>query len=121
MIEIETSSESFDRTVTVQFAQPNGTMRQGDFKATFKRASQELVDEMAGDEWKNSEVLGEVLLGVSGIGRKNPETGKTEELPPDEQLAWVRNSPECVNAAVSSFFAATLPANGGSKTSKKRR
>lgn len=119
MIEIDTASESFERNINVQFAQPNGSMRQGDFKARFKRIPQARVEEMMDDQWRNSDVLDEVLVCVSGIGRRNPQGG-VEELPAEEQLDWVRRTVECVNAATSSFFEAMQQGSGGSKTSRKR-
>ena len=38
-----------------------------------------------------------------------------------EQLAWVKQQPECVNAAVVAFFRRMRPARYDAKTSKKQR
>lgn len=117
MIVIDTTSETFTKTVKVRFATNNNTFREGDFKATFKRISKDRLNEMLDPDanYSQSEVLDEVLVGVSGIG-KTP----TEELPPEEQLAWVKNSIECCNAAFRDFFTATRQADGDAKTSRKR-
>lgn len=118
MLLIETRSDTFERTVPVRFAQPGGTFREGEFKATFKRVDKPRLDEMleAENGYTQSDVLDEVLVGVSGIGRS-----ASEELPPDEQLAWVKRSPECCAAAFNSFFAAMRQEPGAGKTSKKPR
>lgn len=118
MIEIGTSDDTFSKTVKVRFATHSGAVREGDFKATFKRIGKTRLDEFLDPEasYTQTEVLDEVLVGVSGIG-KSP----TEELPPDEALAWVRNSIECCNAAFRDFFMAMRQDDGAEKTSKKRR
>jgi len=118
MIEIDLNSDTFTRTVKVRFAQPSGSFREGDFKATFKRIDKARLNAFLDPEagYSPDEVLDEVLLGVSGIGKS-----KTEELPPDEALAWVRNSVECCNAAFRDFFAAMQQEPGAEKTSAKRR
>lgn len=117
MIEIGTSESTFTKTVKVRFATNNNTFREGDFKATFNRISKARLDEFldADAGYTQTEVLDEVLVGVSGIGRS-----ATEELPPDEQLKWVRNSVECCNAAFRDFFTAMRQDDGAEKTSKKR-
>src|SRR5688500_8600029 len=73
---------------------------QGEFQGTYKRIDQEQVDKLLDPDegFSNSAVLDEVLVGVSGIGKGD------QELPADEQLAWVRRTPECVSAAVAAFF-----------------
>lgn len=103
--------------VLVQFQKSGGSVYQGDFMGEFKRVNQERIDEFLDEEqgWRNSEVLDEILVGVSGITRNGTE------LPPDEQLAWVRQTPECVNAAVTAFFRTTRPERYNERTSKKRR
>lgn len=118
MIEIGTPDATFTRTVKVRFATNSNTFREGDFKATFKRIDKARLDEFLDDEagYTQTEVLDEVLVGVSGIGRS-----PTDELPPEEQLTWVRNSIECCNAAFRDFFTAMRQDDGAEKTSKKRR
>lgn len=95
---------------------------EGDFKGTFERITQDEVDLMTGQRaplndpegepriWSNSEVVDRVLKGVSGISDGG------QELPPEEQLAWVKATPECVTAAVSSFFKAMQRAKRAGKT-----
>lgn len=92
---------------------------QGDFKGTFNRLPQERLDELADPDagYSNSEVVDEILVGVSGIAAGTPP----QELPADEQLAWVKQQPECVNAAVAAFFSRMRPARYAGKTSKKQR
>lgn len=118
MLTIDTTSDTFTRTVKVRFATNSGAFREGDFQATFKRITKDRLDEFldADAGYTQTEVLDEVLVGVSGIGRS-----PTEELPPDEQLKWVRSSVECCNAAFRDFFEAMRQDNGAEKTSKKRR
>ncbi|MBN8922347.1 MAG: hypothetical protein J0I96_04550 [Rhodanobacter sp.] len=122
MLTTDTTSDTFTRTVKVRFATESGGFREGDFKASFRRITKERLDEFLDDEagYTQSEVLDEVLTGVSGIGQKG-EDGKIEELPPADQLKWVRNSIECCNAAFRDFFEAMRQDNGAEKTSKKRR
>lgn len=90
---------------------------QGDFKGTFKRLSQERIDELADPEaaFGNSEVVEEILVGVSGI------SDGEKQLPGDEQLAWVKQQPECVSAAVAAFFKRMRPGRYDAKTSRSRR
>lgn len=118
MIEIGTADATFTRNVKVRFATNSGATREGDFKATFKRIDKQRLDEFldADAGYTQSEVLDEVLVGVSGIGRS-----ATEELPPDEAMKWVRSSIECCNAAFRDFFMAMRQDDGAEKTSKKRR
>ena len=101
--------------IKVLVAFMNGT--EGDFTGTFKRLPQSRLDELldASAIVQNSEIVDEVLVGVSGIA---DESG---ELPAAEQLAWVKQQPECVNAAVVAFFKAMRPARYDERTSKKRR
>jgi hypothetical protein len=103
--------------VLVQFQQSGGTVYQGDFVGEFKRVDQARIDDFLDEEqgWRNSDVLDEILVGVSGITRGGVE------MPPDEQLKWVRQTPECVNAAVTAFFRITRPERYNERTSKKRR
>lgn len=100
-------------TVLVEFMDKT----QGDFKGTFKRLNQERIDELADPEagYSNSELVNEILVGVSGISDGD------KELPADEQLAWVKQQPECVSATVAAFFKRMRPARYDEKTSKKRR
>lgn len=111
--DIVDSKRKIEIPVLVEFM--DGT--QGDFTGTFERPSQDELDEMMDPEqpWSNSDVLDKYLTGVSGIGTS------TGELPPEEQLAWVRKTPECVSAAVAAFFKKFRPVRYGEKTSKPRR
>jgi hypothetical protein len=103
--------------VLVQFQKSGGAVYQGDFVGQFRRVTQERTDDFLDEEqgWRNSDVLEEILVGVSGITRGGVE------MPPDEQLNWVKQTPECVNAAVTAFFRAMRPERYNEKTSKKRR
>jgi hypothetical protein len=112
---INDQSETFEQEVLVQFAQMGGTIKQGSFTAEFKRLSQDELDDMPEDE-RNSDLLRRVLKGVKGIG-KSP----SEPLPPAEQLAFVLNSPECVNAAALVFFRVSRPERYDEKTSRTQR
>lgn len=118
MLILDTQSATFTRTVKVRFATDGDAVREGDFKATYKRIDKTRLDQFLDPDagYTQTEVLDEVLVGVSGIGKS-----ATEELPPDEALAWVRNSIECCNAAFRDFFAAMQQDDGAAKTSKKRR
>ena len=122
MIEIGTPDDTFTRTVKVRFATASGAFREGDFKATFKRIDKARLDEFLDPDasYTQTEVLDEVLVGASGIGKRDTD-GKLVELDPDEALAQVRNSIECCNAAFRDFFAAMQQDDGAGKTSKKRR
>lgn len=122
MIEIGTSDATFTKTVKVRFATNNNTFREGDFKATFKRIGKSRLDEFldADAGYTQTEVLDEVLVSVSGIGKRATDDGPIEELPPDEAMAWVRESVECSNAAFRDFFVGMRQADGAEKTSKKR-
>jgi hypothetical protein len=124
MLELGTTdSTTFEKVVKVRFATNNNTWREGDFKATFKRISKTRLDELldADAGYTQTEVLDEVLVGVSGIGRRAPEGGGFVELPPDEALAYVRDSVECCNATFRDFFMGMRQADGDVKTSKKPR
>jgi hypothetical protein len=116
---IETAEEggTVDIKVLVQFKGKGNSVYQGDFMGTFKRLPQERLDELMDpdENYRNSEVLDEVLVSVSGIG------STAGELTPDEQLAWVKRTPECVGAAVTAFFKELRPARYVEKTSKQRR
>lgn len=111
------SAPTVDIKVMVQFKGKGTAVTQGDFMGTFNRLPQERIDELmdADEGYRNSEVLDEILIGVSGIGRAGVE------LPADEQLAWVKKTPECVGAAVAAFFKELRPARYDEKTSRKRR
>ena len=109
------ASATVEIPVLVRFM--NGT--EGEFTGVFKRLAQERIDALADPEaeYRNSEIIDEVLVGVRGIAENDP----SQELPADEQLAWVKQQPECVNAAVVAFFRRMRPARYDEKTSKKRR
>lgn len=99
--------------VDVQFM--DGSL--GDFTGTFARMDQDEIDELMDPEkaYSNSEVVDKVLLGVRGI------TEGDTELPAEEQLAWVKKTPECVSASVAAFFRKLRPARYEEKTSRSRR
>ncbi len=94
----------------------------GEFTGEFSRATQSELDGYLDEGLTNSELLDRVLKKVSGIGRADPEApGKLVELPADEQMAFVRSSPECVEAAALRFFSAMRQERPAEKTSKRRR
>lgn len=107
--------------VLVQF-QRDGVPYQGDFMGQFRRLAQSRIDQLLDEDegFRNSDVLDEVLSSVSGIGRKS-DAGGFEELAADEQMAWVKNTPECVNAAVTAFFRTMRPERYNEKTQKRQR
>lgn len=109
------STETFEKEVLVQFAQKDGTVKQGSFKAEYLRLKQSEIDDLD-DNTPNSTLLDQVLKGVSGISRKGGVS-----MTPEEQHAFVLDSPECVNAAALVFFKATRPERYDEKTSKTRR
>lgn len=123
MIEIGTDNSTFTKTVRVRFATNNNSFREGDFKATFKRLGKARLDEFldADAGYTQTEVLDEVLVGVSGIGKRAAEGAPIEELPAEEAMAYVRDSVECCNAAFRDFFEGMRQDSGAEKTSKKRR
>jgi hypothetical protein len=101
--------------VLVQFKAEGNTTVQGSYTGTFKRLPQAEIDALIDSDTPNSEVLDQVLVGVTGVGDENGE------LSPDEQLAWVKKTPECVGAGVVAFFRELRPARYDEKTSKTRR
>lgn len=118
IIEKAEEGGTVDIKVLVQFKGKGASVYQGDFLGTFKRLPQDRLDTLMDpdENFRNSEVLDEVLVSVSGIGHADGT-----ELPADEQLAWVRKTPECVGAAVVAFFKELRPARYDEKTSSKRR
>ena len=136
MLNVNDNPETFKVKVLVQFAQPNGTVKQGDFMATYRREAPEKVQaaidagvsniELLFRGWVDSTEVDDngtvqprdvdgVLLEVEGIGRS-----PTDPLPAAEALAWVRKSAECVNAAAVAFIKATRAERYIEETSKKR-
>lgn len=117
MLVIQDVSDTFEIKVLVQFQQANGSVKQGDFFATFKRPEQSRIDELLDEDagYTRREVLDEVLQSVRGIGRT-----PSEELSPDDQIAFVKKTPECVAAAFVAFFKAMRPERYIEGTSKKR-
>ena len=115
-VEKQEADATVDIKVLVQFQKSGGSVYQGDFVGQFKRVTQDRVDDFLDDEqgWRNSDVLDEILVGVSGITRGGVE------MPADEQLSWVRQTPECVNAAVTSFFRTMRPERYNERTAKNR-
>lgn len=118
IIEKAEDGGTVDIKVLVQFKGKGNSSYQGDFLGTFARLPQSRIDELMDpdENYRNSEVLDEVLLSVSGIGRADGV-----ELPADEQLAWVKKTPECVGASVAAFFKELRPERYAEKTSSKRR
>lgn len=109
-------AETLTITVLVQFVNENGSITQGDFKGVFRRLPVEEVDDMIDAEppMLNSEIVDRTLISVSGCGRNGVE------LPPEEQLALVKRTPECVNAVVAAFFKVLRPERYNEKTSGRR-
>lgn len=126
MLYLNDASDTFKVKVLVQFSQPDGSIKQGDFMATFSRTDPEKVQQMIDDSVPNIDMLfgyeGEtkkvdgVLLSVEGIGRT-----PSDPLQPAEALAFVKKTPECVNACAFAFLKATRPERYIEETSKKRR
>lgn len=102
--------------VLVQFRNADGSTYQGDFKGTFNRLPNKEIDDMLDAEppMLNSEIVEKVLVGAEGI------SDGEKPMPPDEALAWVKRSPECVNAAVAAFFKELRPERYNEKTSGRR-
>ena len=103
--------------VLVQFATDSGGVVQGEFKATFRRLPMPEIDAMieADPPYSNSETVEKVLVSVSEIGKDG------KELPPEEQLAWAKATPECLSAMVAAFFKSMRPERYNEKTSRKQR
>lgn len=116
MLNIEKATETVDIKVLVQFVQKGGSVYQGDFMGEFRRLPQERIDDLLDNETPNSEIVDEILVGVTGIGRADGSA-----LPADEAMGWVKKTPECVNAAVVAFFRTMRPERYDEKTSKRRR
>lgn len=114
-INAKRKTETIKAVVPVQFHEGDGTVTQGNFTAHFRRISQERIDEMLDANTPNSEVLEEVLDSAEDIFDGDAR------MEPAAAMAWVKNTPECVGAAVAAFFEKLRPADTGSKTSKKRR
>jgi len=116
MLNVDDATQpTFEVKVLVQFAQKGGGVKQGDFMAEFKRKDPAEVDRMVNDDVTHRELIDEVLVGVSGIGRS-----PSEPLPADEALEFVKKSPECVNAAAAAFFKATRAERYVDPISRKR-
>lgn len=117
MFETSKISDTVDIKVLVQFAQKGGTVLQGDFMGEFKRVPQERIDALMDEEagYTVSEVVDEILLGARGLGRDGVE------MSAEEGLAWVKKTPECVQAAYTAFFRAMRPERYNEKTSKRAR
>ncbi|MDZ4812058.1 MAG: hypothetical protein SGI99_05500 [Pseudomonadota bacterium] len=112
---VDDVTQTFEREVLVQFAQPNGTVKQGSFTAEFLRLTQEELDDIPEDE-RNSDLVRRVLKAVKGIGRT-----PSDQLSPEESLKFVLNSAECVNAAAMVFFRVSRPERYDEKTSRTQR
>lgn len=127
MLNLNDKPDTFEVKVLVQFAQPNGTVKQGDFTATFRREKRSIVQEAVDDGLDNGALLFDgwtdrkgaeyngVMIAAGDIG-----SSPTELLPADQALAFVRDSAECTNAAVVAFFKATRAERYIEGTSKKR-
>lgn len=114
-IRIDNITPTLTIEVLVEFHTDRNTTVQGSYIGTFKRLPQEEIDALIDSDTPNSELLDQVLVGVSGVG------GADGELPADEQLAWVKKTPECVSAGAAAFFRKLRPARYDESTSKKRR
>lgn len=110
------AANTIEIKVLVRVWQADGTAYDGDFIGVFKKPTQDQIDEMIEEGWKNSDILDEYLIGVKGIGRS-----ATEPMPEEEALALVRKTPECVSAACVAFFQKFAPERYNAKTSRKRR
>jgi hypothetical protein len=117
MFDISKVKDTFRIAVLVQFATETGGVTQGQFNGTFKRLPNNEIDEMMDAEppLLNSETVDRVLIGVDGIGKDGTE------LPPTEQLEWVKRTPECMAAVVAAFFKNMRPERYNEKTSRKQR
>lgn len=117
MFDTEKVKDRLVIAVLVQFATDTAAIVQGEFKGEFKRLPQERIDHLLDSEenYRVSEVIDEILVGVSGIGK-----GGTE-MPAAEQLEWVKATPECVQAAYTAFFRAMRPERYNEKTSRRAR
>jgi hypothetical protein len=107
--------DTIKAVVPVQFHEGDGTVTHGNFTANFRRIDQARIDEMLDANTPNSEVLEEVLDSVDDVFEGDAR------MTPADALAWVKKTPECVSAAVTSFFEKLRPAATASKTSKTRR
>jgi len=128
MLNLNDVGETFDVKVLVQFAQKGGTVKQGDFMATFRREDPDRVQVAIEDGLSNIDLLFNgwidkdgvteipgVLVAAGDIGRS-----PSDLLAADESLAFVKKSAECVNAAAVAFIKATRAERYIEGTSKKR-
>lgn len=101
-LNIEKATANKTAWVNVQVTFMDGT--RGDFDAEFRRVDQSELDDIMEEGLSKVELLDRVMVGVRKIGRTDPETGKLEDLPTEEQVQFVKNSPEASRAACSRFF-----------------
>lgn len=117
MLNPDDISKTFEKEVLVQFDQVGGTVKQGSFMAEFFRLESSVIDELYDlDDLRNSEVFDKAVKRVWNVGRS-----KAEELGPEESMALVRRTPECLSAAVTVFFRSTRPERYNEKTSRSQR
>ncbi|HYC65706.1 MAG TPA: hypothetical protein VEC14_13315 [Reyranellaceae bacterium] len=110
-------SNTVELKVLVRFIQADGSAYDGDFVGVFKRpADQEEVERVINEGWTNKDVVDEYLIGAKKIG-----ASPSEELSPEDGLAFVKKQPECVNASVTAFFQSFAPDRQREKTSGRRR
>lgn len=116
-IDVEKVESTIELEVLVQFQTSRNTATEGSFFGTFKRPSQDEMDNILDPDngYRNGEVIDQYLVSVRGIGKGG------QEMPADEQLAWVKAQPECINAGAAAFLQAFRPARYEGKTSKRRR
>lgn len=114
MFEVQEMS-TFDRKVLVFLPKGDAGYTQGEFVATFKVTPPEKVTEMVDEQATIDEVLEEVLVRVSGIGKNG------EEMPADEQLALVRRNPFLSSAAFKKFFEVTQGGGPKGRAGRKQR
>ena len=116
MFDIKKITGTAEIEVLVKFPTESGAV-EGSYFATVRRPTQADLDELADPEagFTNSEVLDKYFTRVRGIGSDGTE------LSADEQLAYVKSSPECVSAGAVAFLKAFGPERYAGKTSKKRR
>lgn len=116
-INIEKVDATIELEVLVQFQTARNTSTEGSYFGTFRRPTQNEIDDIldVDSAWSNSDTVAEFLVSVRGIGKGEGE------MPADEQLAWVKGTPECVNAGAAAFLRAFRPARYEKKTSRPPR
>lgn len=117
MLYADEITDTFESEVLVQFKQTGGKVIQGSYWAEFYRLDQPTVDEMADwDDLRNSEIFEKTVKRVWDVGKS-----RTEAFAPDEAMAFVKKSGECVSAAVTVFFRSMRAERYVERTSRKQR